>query len=77
MKSEIHPKYTEAAYKCSCGAELKTRSTVESVSTGVCSACHPFYTGKQSHMSKEGRAEKFKRKYDKKSAEASAALTKH
>ena len=32
----------------------------------VCSACHPFYTGKQRLMDAEGRVEKFNRKYAKK-----------
>jgi large subunit ribosomal protein L31 len=29
----------------------------------ICSACHPFYTGKQKILDTEGRVEKFKQKY--------------
>ena len=29
----------------------------------VCSACHPFYTGKQKIIDTAGRVEKFNRKY--------------
>lgn len=30
----------------------------------VCSACHPFYTGKEKFIDTEGRVERFKRKVD-------------
>ena len=29
----------------------------------VCSACHPFYTGKQKIIDTAGRVEKFNKKY--------------
>jgi large subunit ribosomal protein L31 len=29
----------------------------------VCSACHPFYTGKQKIVDTAGRVEKFRQKY--------------
>lgn len=29
----------------------------------ICSACHPFYTGKQKYVDAAGRIEKFQRKY--------------
>ena len=29
----------------------------------ICSACHPFFTGKQKYIDTEGRIEKFKKKY--------------
>jgi large subunit ribosomal protein L31 len=29
----------------------------------VCSACHPFYTGKQKIVDTAGRVDKFRRKY--------------
>lgn len=55
--------YKEAVVTCSCGATFKTKSTQENISVEVCSACHPFYTGKQTRTSKKGRVEKFKQKY--------------
>jgi large subunit ribosomal protein L31 len=34
----------------------------------VCSACHPFYTGKQKIVDTAGRVEKFRQKYATKPA---------
>jgi large subunit ribosomal protein L31 len=31
----------------------------------VCSACHPFYTGKQKIVDSGGRVDKFRRRYKK------------
>ena len=48
MKPEIHPQYQEIKVICSCGNEFVTRSTLkEELHVEVCSACHPFFTGKQ------------------------------
>jgi len=63
MKQKIHPKYSEITIKCACGNEIKTRSTVQGISTEICSACHPFYTGKHKIIDTAGRVEKFNRKY--------------
>jgi large subunit ribosomal protein L31 len=41
-----------------------TRSTAgEELHVEVCSACHPFYTGKQKIMDSGGRVDRFRRKY--------------
>ncbi len=72
MKKGIHPKYVEATVVCGCGNTFKTRSTKEKLVVEVCSACHPFYTGKQKFVDTAGRVEKFTSKYDwhdKKAAE--------
>ncbi len=64
MKPEIHPAYTETKVVCSCGNEFVTRSTAdEEIHVEVCSACHPFYTGKQKIMDSGGRVDRFRRKY--------------
>jgi large subunit ribosomal protein L31 len=63
MKAGIHPTYEETTIKCSCGYELKTRSTVKDMHVEVCSQCHPFYTKKQRVIDTAGRVEKFKKKY--------------
>ena len=64
MKAEIHPDYTEIKVTCSCGNEFKTRSTLgQDLHVEVCSACHPFYTGKQKIVDSGGRVDKFRRKY--------------
>lgn len=64
MKEGIHPKYEEAVFKCSCGNEIKSRSTrSEVIATEICSACHPFFTGKQKLVDTAGRVERFRKKY--------------
>jgi large subunit ribosomal protein L31 len=39
----------------------------------VCSACHPFYTGKQKIVDTAGRVEKFRQKYAAKPAKPKQA----
>ncbi len=63
MKPEIHPEYSETTIVCACGAFIQTRSTKQNIKVGVCSQCHPFFTGKQKYLDTEGRVERFKRKY--------------
>jgi len=65
MKEGIHPKYAEVKVVCSCGNEFSTRSTLgkPELHVEVCSACHPFYTGKQKIVDTAGRVDKFRRKY--------------
>ena len=65
MKPEIHPEYIAATVTCSCGNTFETHSTCGNISVEVCSACHPFYTGKQKIMDTEGRVERFYKKYGK------------
>ena len=64
MKSEIHPKYGPAVIRCACGNVIETRSTRESISTDVCSACHPFFTGTQKLIDIAGRIDKFKKRFE-------------
>jgi len=68
MKAEIHPKYEDVTVTCSCGNSFVTRSTLGklALSVEVCSACHPFYTGKQKIVDTAGRVEKFRQKYARK-----------
>lgn len=64
MKAEIHPQYGDIKVTCSCGNEFVTRSTLgEDLQVEVCSACHPFYTGKQKIVDSGGRVDKFRRRY--------------
>lgn len=64
MRPNIHPTYNEITVTCSCGNTFKTRSTVgRDLHLEVCSACHPFYTGKQKIVDTAGRVDKFHRKY--------------
>jgi len=73
MKPKIHPKYFETVIKCACGNEIRTRSTVKEFHIDICSACHPFFTGKQKLVDTAGRVEKFLRKYGMASPEKSEA----
>lgn len=69
MKKGIHPTYySDAKIKCSCGKSYVTGSTVKEMTVEICSACHPFYTGKQKFVDIAGQVEKFKRRYTKKLA---------
>jgi large subunit ribosomal protein L31 len=63
LKDEIHPKYIESKVVCSCGETFVTRSTIPEIKVEVCSACHPFYTGKQKLVDTAGRVERFNKKY--------------
>ncbi|MBN2358375.1 MAG: 50S ribosomal protein L31 [Deltaproteobacteria bacterium] len=63
MKPGIHPKYRYAQITCACGAVYETRSTRGSYTIEICSACHPFFTGKQKLVDAAGRIERFNRKY--------------
>jgi len=65
MKKAIHPKYSEAEIQCSCGNVVKTRSTVPVMKIEVCSACHPFYTGKRKIVDATGRVDRFKKRFEK------------
>ena len=64
MKANIHPDYKEITVTCSCGHQFKTSSTLcKDLHVEVCSACHPFYTGKQKLLDTAGRVDRFRRKY--------------
>jgi large subunit ribosomal protein L31 len=72
MKDGIHPKYDASRIVCSCGNIVETRSTRNEIHVEICSACHPFYTGKQKLMDVAGRVDRFNRRYGKKAAAAPA-----
>jgi large subunit ribosomal protein L31 len=63
MKSKIHPKYEMTKITCACGNVIETRSTTKDIKVEICSACHPFFTGKQKLVDTAGRIERFKKKY--------------
>ena len=74
MKPKIHPEYKEIKVICSCGNTFTTRSTLgKDLHVEVCSACHPFYTGKQKMVDTAGRVEKFRQKYASKSSKSTPA----
>ncbi len=63
MKEGIHPIYVQASVHCACGNAFETRSTKPQLRVEICSACHPFFTGKQKIVDTEGRVQKFLQKY--------------
>jgi large subunit ribosomal protein L31 len=65
MKAGLHPKYEAATIRCSCGNEIATRSTRETMHLDVCNACHPFFTGEQRIIDTAGRVERFNRRYQR------------
>lgn len=65
MKENIHPTLHKVKVVCSCGNIIETLSTMENVHVEICSACHPFFTGKQKLIDTAGRVEKFKQKWAK------------
>ena len=78
MQKKIHPKYNAAATAtCVCGATYLVGSTKEEIGVEICSACHPFYTGKENILDTAGRVDRFKKKREAasglKSAKAKAA----
>jgi large subunit ribosomal protein L31 len=63
MKDGIHPDYNSVVVSCACGNKFETRSTSKELNVDVCSACHPFYTGKQRLVDTQGRVDRFRRRY--------------
>lgn len=64
MKADIHPNYSEVTMTCSCGNVIKTFSTLgKDIHVDVCSACHPFYTGKQKAADTGGRIDRFNKRF--------------
>lgn len=67
MKKDIHPKYyPEAKVVCACGNSFTAGSTMPEIRVEICSACHPFYTGKQKLVDTARRVEKFQAKMEAK-----------
>jgi large subunit ribosomal protein L31 len=69
VKPDIHPAYRVTSVTCTCGNSFTTRSTAESgeIRAEICSACHPFYTGKQKILDSGGRVARFEKRFGKRS----------
>ena len=71
MKAQIHPKYEDVTATCSCGNQIKTRSTLcNDLHIDVCSECHPFFTGKQKMLDTGGRVDRFNKRFGNRSSKA-------
>ena len=76
MKAGIHPKFETSKVHCACGNEFETLSGKSEIKVEICSACHPFYTGKQKIVDTEGRVDKFTQRYGKFLKQQAAAAKK-
>lgn len=63
MQSGIHPQYHQTTISCSCGNSFLTGCTRKELRVDICSACHPFFTGKLKFLDTAGRIEKFQTKF--------------
>jgi len=63
MKKDIHPEYGTITAVCACGNEVEIGSVLPELKVEICSACHPFFTGKQKLIDTAGRIEKFRKRY--------------
>lgn len=67
MKKDTHPEYyKEAKVTCACGNSFTVGSTSKEIQVEICSACHPFYTGKQKLLDTARRVDKFQKRTEAK-----------
>ena len=67
MKKDIHPTYyPETKVTCACGNKFTVGSTRETLAVEICSACHPFYSGKDKVVDTMGRVQKYQERLGKK-----------
>ena len=64
MKKDTHPNYAVSKIVCHCGNVIETRSTLPEIHVEICSACHPFFTGKQKLVDSTGRVERFRKRFN-------------
>jgi large subunit ribosomal protein L31 len=76
VKEGIHPTYNAVDARCACGNTFKTRSTKPELHLEICSACHPFFTGRQKLLDTEGRVERFNKKFGLQTSEQRKAAAK-
>jgi large subunit ribosomal protein L31 len=77
MKKNIHPEYhNDAKVVCACGNTFTVGSTKAELRVDLCSACHPFYTGKQKLVDTARRVEKFQAKLEASSKFAGKRVSK-
>lgn len=78
-KEGLHPQYfNDIKIRCACGNLVEAGSTMKEIVTDICSACHPFFTGKQKLIDTAGRVEKFNTRFKTvaNAAESKAAAAK-
>jgi large subunit ribosomal protein L31 len=64
MKPDIHPEMQPTQFTCACGTTFSAMSVIGGQRhVEICSACHPYFTGKEKLIDSAGRIEKFNRRY--------------
>ena len=63
VKNDFHPEMHLVTAVCACGNTFETHSTKKELRLEICSACHPYFTGKQKLIDSAGRVERFQRRY--------------
>lgn len=77
MKKNIHPAYhKEAKIACACGNVITAGSTSPEMKVEICSACHPYYTGRKKIVDTTGRVDRFKKLSEKAAAKKAIAPKK-
>lgn len=77
MKKNTHIHYhPKAKITCACGNVFVVGSTMEKIHVEICSACHPFYTGKQKLVDTARRVDRFKKRLEKTEAKKAVAKKK-
>jgi large subunit ribosomal protein L31 len=77
MKKDTHPTYyPKAKIVCACGKVYEVGSTRDEIHVELCSACHPFFTGKQKLVDTARRVERFTERAGKKAAVATGKKVK-
>lgn len=65
MKADIHPQwYPEARVICACGESFITGSTMSEIHVGICSKCHPLFTGQAKFVDTLGQVDRFVKKVE-------------
>ena len=72
MKDKIHPQYQQITATCACGASFLVGSTKTDIRVDLCSNCHPVFTGQSKIVDSEGRVDRFKKRFAKKTTTAAA-----
>ena len=75
MKANMHPEMHLVTAVCACGNSFQTHSTKKELRLEICSACHPYFTGKQKLVDTAGRVERFQKRYAKSAAATATGST--
>jgi len=54
--------HDDTAVTCSCGNTFVIGSTSADLQVDICNKCHPFFTGEQRFVDRQGRVDKFLKK---------------